>query len=367
MSLVHFIVLGGVGAFQLLDAICNATAASTPASVLPEHWCNYNVSYCDWYNVTCYNPYNNNTGALQLKTLTLYDVPLNIPLPRAIDAPGPIVFSITMSNCGLTGTVPPTLVNVTSTLRQLDLSNNVLTGNFPWEFVATRSLILLNLANNAMSGPTLFESIAAAGDGFAVRFLNLANNSFYEEWRNVSGDSFGALFFNIEGNFFSGRAPALFAAIEYNIARNYFSTLETSPYNLSVVARYANLLHCDMSGVPFVEPPPLWALAYYQRCGYTYNPGNVVYNASDLPMPGGATNATLSSMTTTTMNTLSSTDNAQGSATAPNASTSTVAATAAAISTSGAHVNLLTAGCAGSVHEKTVWTALVFCSLSLLL
>jgi len=275
-------------AWQIVDELC--TSGVYNASVLPASWCVANTDHCKWLNITC-------DASGNLLGVELWNVPLNAPLMHNIDAPGPQVATMKFVNCGLTGTVPMALESV-STLTALDLSNNALTGNFPWQTLLT--LYFLNIANNKISGKSTIDAMVSQAPLAQIYHLNLANNTIQEEWNNVLEATLpGMAHFNIENNQFYGIAPAFLGALEYKIDGNYFVALEVGeavPY--LGLPTSVTLAQCDMSRVPFRRPPPAWVLNLTNYCGYTYNPTNHEYMGNEFTpsssMMSSSSTATLS-------------------------------------------------------------------------
>ena len=273
------------GSWQIVDELCDSTAFDR--KILPQNWCNKDVRRCQWANVTC----DRNE---ELLSLQLFNVPLNMPLPETIDAPGPVIETLKLVNCGLRGTLPMTFGQV-STLRAIDLSNNAIEGEWPWYIL--RRATEVNLANNRLGGRLLLDDISTYGPFANLTLLNLANNTFTEELRWLGGDSFPSIvYFNIENNQFCGRAPAIKRARQYRIGGNYFSVLEPSLGNVPTSDPLV-LSDCDMSRVPFRPLPPDWLTGRVSSCRYRYDPSNSVYSIRDftlaaLPTPPPPTNAT---------------------------------------------------------------------------
>lgn len=274
--------------WQLVQELCDSKQYDL--SILPLGWCSDTTTRCKWPGISC-----DQNG--QLYALELYDVPLNIPLPETIDAPGPAVHTLKLVNCGLTGTVPGTLERVT-TLKVLDLSNNRLEGEWPWTMVSVMEEF--SIANNRLWGKTYFNSLTFPNQWQNMTRLNIANNSFTEEWDQVVEGYWPAMrHFNIENNQFSGAVPPIRTAYQYRIGGNYFGYF--TPTFLQKAPSYhpLTLSDCDVSRVPFREVPPDWMKAYVDRCRYRYDPSNKLYMISDFTFSPKPT-TTYTSVNTTT-------------------------------------------------------------------
>lgn len=268
--MIFVFLLAKTFAWQLVDELCRSQAFDQ--AVLPLNWCSKTVNRCQWQNITC--DANN-----ELLSLELFNVPLNIPVPDKIDAPGPSIRTLKMVNCGLRGPMPRTFDAVT-TLRIVDFSNNALEGEWPW--VMSSRLEQLNIANNKLGGLTYFNSLDHPGQWQATTHFNIANNSFTENWVAVSEVTWPALrYFNIENNQFSGQAPSMKRAYQFRIGGNYFSYFESNALPPPSPSDPLILSDCDMTGVPFRPLPPDWLKPRVSACRYEYDPSNKVYNNYD--------------------------------------------------------------------------------------
>lgn len=253
--------------WQIVNELCD-----TARSVLPRDWCSDTVFRCQWTNVTC-------DASNELLGVELFNVPLNMPLPDTIDAPGPSVRTLKLVNCGLRGTLPMTFWAV-ATLRVVDLSDNAIEGQIFSGVVARYDEF--SVANNLMGGATYFFYSMKDDDFANLTRLNLANNSFTENMMTIDAGRFKSIcYFNIEGNQFYGEAPSFPNARQYRIGRNYFSVLRTDIYNPAYTPDPLRLSDCDMTGVPFRGVTPDWIKAVPNQCHYRYDPGNHLYVASD--------------------------------------------------------------------------------------
>jgi len=202
-----------------------------------------------------------------------------MPLPDTIDAPGPEIRTLKLVNCGLKGTVPRTIDQVSS-LKILDFSNNQLVGDWPWPMVSYMEEF--SVANNQLYGKAYFNALMYERQWKNMTVLNIANNKFTEEWQYF-GEEFWPkmLYFNIENNQFSGEAPSMRGVRQYRIGGNFFLELtEVAAINTrDTDAR--TLSDCDMTGVPFRKPPPFWLKPIAERCNYRYDPSNPVYKLND--------------------------------------------------------------------------------------
>lgn len=286
LSLLIFVQLSN--SWQLIEELCES--ASIDQSILPFNWCSKTVERCRWQNITC--DLNH-----ELHSLELFNVPLNITLPETIDAPGPVIHTLKMVNCGLKGSVPSTLQQVT-TLKILDLSNNKLEGEWPWSMVPFMEEF--SVANNRLYGKTYFNSLTYPNQWLNMTRMNIANNLFTEEWEQVVEGYWPAMrYFNIENNQFSGAVPPIRTAFQFRIGGNYFGYF--APTYLQKAPSYnpQTFSDCDMTGVPFREIPPDWMKVYTDRCHYRYDPSNKLYRLGDFTIyPTTTTTARLNSTTT---------------------------------------------------------------------
>lgn len=306
---VVLLLLAGTGfvvdvqGWQIIDELCANNNLSV--GVLPVDWCTSTATRCLWSNITC------DDSSTQLLGVELWNTPLNMPLMRNINAPGPLVETMRFVNCGLTGSVPASLSTVT-TLRVLDLSDNPALTNTGFNWAMLIKMREFSIANCQFSGASYFNSVPAFAN---LSVLNLANNSLVEQWQSATSATFPAMVaFNIENNKFYGQAPALVNTLEYKIDGNFFAELETyagtyrtpppPPTDTLSLLTVSNLFPflpspaptpmptpaptpvlplsmCDMSRVPFRKSPPAWVETLPNACGYVYNPDNHIYMESD--------------------------------------------------------------------------------------
>lgn len=275
--------------WQIVEELCETTEIAT---LLKEgHWCSETVPRCQWQGITC-DAEDNFVG------IELRNVPLNVPIPDKIDAPGKDCLSVKLVNCGLTGEVPPTME--LTRLHTFDVSQNQLTGNLPWTWVS--KLNHLNVAENQMAGAAeLTEKTYTY-----MQHLILAGNGFYENLNKFSALSAPKMkTFDISSNKFVGRAPGFNKAVKYNISYNFFSDIEPAEILEERIFGERPLEVCDTAGNPFRLEPPNWMQKIYERCRYNFDPSNEIYIEKDFE-------PTTTTTTTTTAEAVSSSNEKDG-------------------------------------------------------
>lgn len=267
--------------WQIVEELCSSKQFNQ--QLLPLDWCSDKISRCFWTNITC-------DADGELLSLQLFNVLLNANLPETIDAPGPSIHTLKLVNCGLRGTVPRTIDQVSS-LKILDLSNNQLEGNWPWTMVSFMEEF--NIANNKMYGKTIFNTLTFERQWQNMTVLNIANNKFTEEWSAVNEAYFPKiLYFNVENNQFSGGAPALRGVRQYRIGGNFFSFMTDVSFASPPETEARTLSDCDMTNVPFRNAPPAWLKPISERCRYRYDPSNRIYKFNDFTLNPVTTSTT---------------------------------------------------------------------------
>ena len=267
--------------WQLVEELCASKLFDR--KVLPADCCSVQIPRCEWKNITC-------DANGELFSLQLFNVFLGTNLPETIDAPGPSIHTLKLVNCGLRGTVPRTIDQVSS-LKILDLSNNQLEGNWPWTMVSFMEEF--SIANNKMYGKTIFNTLTFERQWQNMTVLNIANNKFTEEWSAVNEAYFPKiLYFNVENNQFSGGAPALRGVRQYRIGGNFFSFMTDVSFASPPETEARTLSDCDMTNVPFRNAPPAWLKPISERCHYRYDPSNRIYKFNDFTLNPVTTSTT---------------------------------------------------------------------------
>ncbi|XP_048432238.1 uncharacterized protein At4g06744-like [Pyrus x bretschneideri] len=123
----------------------------------------------------------------------------NLPLKGFLDELQDLVFYHANSN-NFTGSAPvsPAMLRY---FYELDLSNNKLSGGFPYEVLTAKNLTFLDLRFNYFTGPVPAKVFELAVD---VLFLN--NNNFTQQIPDNLGSS-PAHYFTFANNYFTGPIP----------------------------------------------------------------------------------------------------------------------------------------------------------------
>ena len=255
-----------VSAWQIVKELCDSTEIAQLLAA--DNWCSDTVPRCEWQGVQC-------DGEGNLVSLELRDVPLNVPLPSKVAAPGIKCTQLTLSNCGLTGEFPVAISS--AMLYKLDLSHNKITGNLPWDWLS--GMYYVDLSYNKMGGAAQLSKFSMYP---YLAHLDLAENAFYENLNTLSGKyAPHVAYFSIGGNKFTGRAPAFPSSAVYNISHNFFSDIENAQPSNDIFADVLYLNVCDTADNPFRPEPPKWLEKIYERCNYVYDPVNKIYFAED--------------------------------------------------------------------------------------
>ena len=190
-------VLGGLTALQYLDLSNNGLSGTLPPSA---------IALCSIPVVTCSSFAGNAltvSMSVFLATLSSDATSFYATAWGAAVSPGPVpdlaaypgLTSITLSNTGLTGTLPDALGGLTG-LVYLDLSVNALSGPIPESLATLSGLTHLSLGANALSGsiPDILASWPTLSD------LNLANNGLSGAWPASLGSATTLTYLDLSNN-----------------------------------------------------------------------------------------------------------------------------------------------------------------------
>ncbi|KAL9148064.1 hypothetical protein ABFS82_12G017600 [Erythranthe guttata] len=150
---------------------------------------NYNdESPCSWNGVSCETPFSGGAAAAAAADFW--------------------VTSLSLPNCGLSGSIPAT-IGMLENLRSINLSNNSLNGSIPFSIFGAFELRVLDFSDNLLAGglPELVGNLQN------LRVLNLSGNSLVGNLpvnlallRNLTDVS-------LKSNYFSGSIPGGFNSV----------------------------------------------------------------------------------------------------------------------------------------------------------
>ncbi|KAK4589608.1 hypothetical protein RGQ29_020257 [Quercus rubra] len=132
------------------------------------------------------------------------------------------VVSLEMASVGLSGTLSPSIANL-SHLRTLLLQNNRLSGPIPAEIGKLSELQMLDLSQNQFVG----EIPSSLGSLTHLNYLRLSKNNLSGQIPKLVANLSGLSFLDLSYNNFSGPTPKILAQ-GYSIAGNNFLCTSTS-------------------------------------------------------------------------------------------------------------------------------------------
>jgi Leucine-rich repeat (LRR) protein len=169
LLLVALVFLHGVSAQTLRDDEQHLFAFLE--NVLPENSSLFNssVPVCDWEGLSCIG-----LGAQRrIFRVTLGGMQLNGSIPWGTVGALSSLAVLDLSNNSLSGDIPYDVFKLSS-LMYLRLSNNKFTGSLPWAVSTLYQLMELDLAGNLLSG-TIPRTVGELG---SLKFLDLHDNNF---------------------------------------------------------------------------------------------------------------------------------------------------------------------------------------------
>jgi hypothetical protein len=271
MLLISLALLHAVSAsnpawqWSFVDDLC--AGAASALQEFSASWCSATVPLCQWPGIFCDNSL--------IISLTLVDVGLEMVLPSSWLSPPPSFERLTLSGCGLRGTIP---YEASSTFFYvLDLSRNQLSGTLMNSFVGNQNF--LNLSHNAFTG----EPGICIGFNMNMKSIDLGFNQFVQNLYCPTESYSNITYWDLRNNSFYGEAPAMALPGVYLVANNEFNSIADgmvtpvpNPYNLANIEA-TRFSRCDVSGNPFTKTAPAWFTPYYTQCGYSYNVENTMY------------------------------------------------------------------------------------------
>lgn len=114
----------------------------------------------------------------------------------------PAVF-LTLANNHFTGQIPPSIGDASTTLTEVLLLNNQLTGCLPYEIGFLKELRLLDAGNNLLTGPLP----CSLGCLWKIEQLNLAGNLLYGRVPEIICRLGNLMNLSLSGNYFTGVGP----------------------------------------------------------------------------------------------------------------------------------------------------------------
>lgn len=176
LLLLALVFLHGVSAQTLKDDEQHLVAFLK--NVLPGYTSRYNSSVptCQWEGLSCIG-----LGAQQR------------------------IYSLTLGGLQLNGSIPYGSLGALSALTVLDLSNNHLSGDIPYDVWQLQNLMDLGLSDNKFTGGVPW----AVSGLYQLQKLDLAHNLFSGELPRTLGDLWSLKILDLHGNNFTGQIPAL--------------------------------------------------------------------------------------------------------------------------------------------------------------
>ncbi|KAJ9175268.1 hypothetical protein P3X46_013839 [Hevea brasiliensis] len=110
---------------------------------------------------------------------------------------------LTLANNKFTGPIPRTIFNVSSTLTEILLLNNQLTGCIPYELGLLREVVLFDASNNLLTGPLP----CSLGCLAKIEQLNLAGNLLYGQVPEALCALGNLANLSLSGNYFTWLGP----------------------------------------------------------------------------------------------------------------------------------------------------------------
>ncbi|GAB4852458.1 Receptor-like protein kinase 7 [Ancistrocladus abbreviatus] len=162
-------------------------------------------------------PWNSLTNMTNLLVLSLGDNGFDItPFPHQVVGLKHLYW-LYLSNCSISGTIPPEIGNLTRLIR-LELAENYLTGRIPPEISQLKNLWMLELHHNSLTGTLP----AGLGNLTSLQCFDASNNSLegdLSELRSLTKLVSLQLFFNG----FSGEVPAEFGEFKNLVNLSLYS------------------------------------------------------------------------------------------------------------------------------------------------
>ncbi|XP_050209224.1 uncharacterized protein At4g06744-like [Mercurialis annua] len=111
---------------------------------------------------------------------------------------------LTLANNKFTGQIPRSIFNTTSTLKEILLLNNFLTGCLPYEIGFLKELVLFDASNNLFTGPLPWSFGCLA----KMEVLNLAGNLLYGQVPEMLCELGNLANLSLSENYFSKLGPS---------------------------------------------------------------------------------------------------------------------------------------------------------------
>ncbi|XP_075671989.1 uncharacterized protein LOC142641436 [Castanea sativa] len=161
-----------------------------------------------------------------------------------------------ISQNNLNGSIPQQLIGTSSSLLDINLSHNSLTGNLPFEVGNLKSIYKLDISNNNLSG----EIPISIGNCLIMEHLELQGNSFHGAIPSSMASLKGLRHLDVSQNNLSGPIPKglekLLFLENLNLSFNNFEgevPIEGVFKNISVVSLIGNTKLCG--GIPKLQLP----------------------------------------------------------------------------------------------------------------
>ncbi|XP_015688457.1 tyrosine-sulfated glycopeptide receptor 1-like [Oryza brachyantha] len=120
------------------------------------------------------------------------------------------VTDVSLASKGLEGHVSPSLANLTGLLR-LNLSHNSLSGGLPMEFMASSSIVVLDVSFNKLEGE--MQELPSSTQPRPLQVLNISSNRFAGRFPSTTWEMMKSLAaLNASNNSFTGEIPSNFCS-----------------------------------------------------------------------------------------------------------------------------------------------------------
>ena len=197
---------------------------------------------CNWYGVTC------DSGGTTVQQLALYGNNLSGPFPATFGNLTNLQY-LDLDTNQLTGSIPTLFLNFTN-LQYLDLDTNLLTGSIPTELGALMNLQVLDLDTNQLTGsiPTAFGSLVN------LTYLHVGTNQLTGSIPTGLGNLASLEYLDFDTNQLTGSIPTQLGSLT-NLEYLYFYENQLSG-PIPDLSNLVNLFDLDLDTNQLSGPIP---------------------------------------------------------------------------------------------------------------